>query len=219
METQLRLITTIYSYAVLFSIIKLFSMWRIYKKAGQPGWAALVPFYNIVIWLRIISKPAWWLALLFIPIVNIVILVLMTNLLAKKFDRNTGFTFGLILLGIIFYPILAFKEYKYSGNIEIQSNFIDDPEVKRDKLIIWSLVLLCIGGLFWFILGTFVKDWWRYYYLHIPVSTLFLFPYFLIAISVGNKKRTTSIVLSVCFIIIYCLYCLLPLIKELILKN
>ncbi len=47
-------------------------MWRIYKKAGQPGWAAVIPFYNIVIWLRIISKPGWWLILLFIPVVNII---------------------------------------------------------------------------------------------------------------------------------------------------
>lgn len=204
MENNLQFITTLYSYAFLFSIIGVISWWRIYKKAGQPGWAAIIPFYNIIVWLRIIFKPAWWLILLFIPIVNIVILIWMTNLLAKRFERKIGFTIGLLFLSVFFYPILAFKDYKYSGNNELQSSLIDDSEVKRDRLLIWSLGAFCFNAVFMFILINFIKEWWNYYYLHIPVGILLLFPFFLVGISVNNKYRTISIILSISTIVFYC---------------
>lgn len=208
---ELQLITTVYSYAVLFSIIGVISMWRIYKKAGQPGWAAIIPFYNIIVWLKIISKPAWWLILFFIPFVNIVISIWMINLLAKRFERKIGFTFGLIFLSVFFYPLLAFKDYKYIGNIDPQSNFVNDYEVKRDKILIWSLGAFCFNALFWFILSTFVREWWYYYYINIPVSVLLLFPFFLVGICVNNKYRTISIILSISILIINCINNLLPL--------
>lgn len=215
MGNDLQLITTIYSYALLFSTISLISMWRIYKKAGQPGWAAIIPFYNIIVWLKIISKPAWWLILLFIPFVNIVILIWMINLLAKRFERKIGFTFGLLFLGVFFYPLLAFKDYKYIGNIEPQSNFVNNFEAKRDKLLVWSLGVFCFDALFWFILSNFIQEWWRYYYIHIPVGILLLFPFFLIGISVNNKYRTISIILSISILIIYSIKSFMPLFRDL----
>ena len=185
MRNSPQLITTIYSYAFIFSIIAVISMWRIYKKAGQPGWAAIIPFYNIIVWLKIISKPAWWLILLFIPIVNIVISIWMTNLLAKAFERKIGFTLGLIFLNIFFYPLLAFKDYNYTGNIKSQSNFTNDFEAKRDKILLWSLGAFCFNSLFWVIWINFIKEWWMYYYINIPVGVLLIFPFFLIGISVN----------------------------------
>ena len=219
MENNLRLLTSIYSYAVLFSIVYLVSMWRIYKKAGQPGWATIVPFYNIIVLLRIISKPSWWLILLIIPGINIVIYVWMVNLLAKKFERNIGFTFGLIFLGLIFYPLLAFKEYMYKGNLELQPKLFDDSEEKRDKLLIWFIVVSCIGQLFWVIFTISIKEWWNYYYINIPIGALLLLPFFLIGISVGNRQKTVGIVLSICFIIIASITNLMILIKEFIQNN
>ena len=213
MRNSLQLIPTLYSYAFLFSVISIISMWRIFKKAGQPGWAAIIPFYNIIVWLKIISKPAWWLILLFIPFINIVILIWMINLLAKKFERKIGFTFGLIFLSVFFYPILAFKDYKYVGNIESQSNVIYDYEAKRDKIVAWSLGAFCFNALFWLILTNFIKEWWTYYYLHIPINTLLLFPFFLIGISVNNKYRTISIILSISIFIIYNINSLLPMFR------
>jgi hypothetical protein len=91
----------------LFTIIFYESLWKIYRKAGYKGWESLVPVYNIIILLEIVDKPSWWTVLYFIPIINIIFSVWVTNLLSLKFGKGTGFTIGLILLPFIFYPILG----------------------------------------------------------------------------------------------------------------
>lgn len=96
-------------------IISIVAQWKIFEKAGQPGWAAIVPFYNIYILLKIVGKPGWWMLLFLIPLVNIIIAFMITHLLSKSFGKDIGFTLGLIILGIIFYPILAFGDAKYIG--------------------------------------------------------------------------------------------------------
>ena len=96
-------------------VIMIVSHWKIYEKAGKPGWAAIVPIYNIIVLLEIIGKPVWWILLLLIPCVNIIFAIWMTNLLSKSFGQSEGFTVGLLLLGVVFYPILAFGNYKYLG--------------------------------------------------------------------------------------------------------
>lgn len=90
-------------------------MWKVYTKAGQPGWAAIVPIYNYIVLLKIVGKPWWWLLLMLIPIVNFVIIIMVYNRLSKSFGHGVGFTLGLIFLGIIFFPILAFGSSKYVG--------------------------------------------------------------------------------------------------------
>ena len=96
---------------VFFVIVE----WKIYEKAGQSGWACLIPIYNIIIFLRIIGKPWWWIILFMIPGVNIVFAIWATNLLSKSFGKSEGFTVGLILLGFIFYPILGLGDAEYVG--------------------------------------------------------------------------------------------------------
>lgn len=96
------------------------SMWKIFTKAGKPGWAALVPFYNIIILHEIIGKPAWWIVLYFLPLVNFVIMVWTTNLLAKSFGNSEGFTIGLLFLPFIFYPVMAFGDSSYQGPVSGQ---------------------------------------------------------------------------------------------------
>lgn len=91
------------------------SMWKINTKAGHPGWACLVPFYNVIVMLKIAGKPAWWLVLMFIPLVNIVVAILMAVGMAKAFGQGVGFAIGLVLLSFIFYPILAFGDAEYQG--------------------------------------------------------------------------------------------------------
>jgi hypothetical protein len=91
------------------------SMWTIYSKAGKPGWAALVPIYNLIVLLDIIGKPWWWLLLMFIPIVNFVVIIMIYHNLSLSFGKGAGFTVGLILLGIVFLPLLAFGDAKYVG--------------------------------------------------------------------------------------------------------
>jgi hypothetical protein len=89
--------------------------WKVYTKAGKPGWAVIVPIYNIIVLLEIVGKPVWWILLLLIPCVNIVIMFIIYIELAKVFGQGTGFGIGLILLGFIFLPILAFGSSVYVG--------------------------------------------------------------------------------------------------------
>ena len=91
------------------------SMWKIFVKAGQPGWAAIIPIYNAYILTKIVGRPWWWLLLMLIPFVNIVIAIILAIDLAKSFGKGGGFAVGLILLGFVFYPILAFGDARYQG--------------------------------------------------------------------------------------------------------
>ena len=91
------------------------SLWTTFSKAGKPGWAAIVPIYNLIVLLEIVGKPWWWLFLMLIPIVNLVILIIVYHNLSLSFGKSGGFTVGLILLGFIFLPILAFGDAKYVG--------------------------------------------------------------------------------------------------------
>ena len=97
------------------AILLIIANWRIYEKAGKPGWASIIPIYSTIVLLDIVGKPVWWLLLMFIPVVNIVFAIWMTNLLSKSFGLDEGFTVGLILLPMIFYPVLGFGPYKYNG--------------------------------------------------------------------------------------------------------
>jgi hypothetical protein len=96
-------------------LLMIISMWKIFTKAGKPGWAAIIPIYNAIVLLEIVDKPLWWIILMFIPIVNFVISIIVTVELAKKFGQSTGFAVGLILLAPIFYPILGFGSAQYQG--------------------------------------------------------------------------------------------------------
>lgn len=97
---------------IVFMII---AMWKIYEKAGQEGWAAIIPIYNTYILLKIVGKPWWWLLLMLIPGVNLVLIIWTYNMLSKSFGKDEGFTVGLLLLGIVFFPILGFGDAKYLG--------------------------------------------------------------------------------------------------------
>jgi hypothetical protein len=96
-------------------ILPIAAIWKIFDKAGQPGWASIVPFYGAIVFFRVIGKPWWWLFLFMIPIVNVIFLIWSINLLAKSFGKDEFFTIGLVILGIIFYPILAFGDASYIG--------------------------------------------------------------------------------------------------------
>ena len=89
-------------------------MWKIFEKAGKPGWAAIIPIYNFFVLLQIIGKPTWWIILLIIPLVNIVILILVSMELAVCFGKSKGWGFGLLfILGFIGYPLLGFGDATY----------------------------------------------------------------------------------------------------------
>lgn len=100
---------------IAFVILLIAAAWKINVKAGQPGWACIVPIYRTIINLRIIGKPGWWFFLLLIPFVNFIIFFIMAIELAKVFGKGTGFGIGLLLLPFIFSPILAFGKSEYVG--------------------------------------------------------------------------------------------------------
>ena len=90
--------------------------WKVFEKAGQPGWAIIVPIFNIYIMLKIVGRPAWWLVLYFIPVVNVVIAVIISMDMAKSFGQSAAF--GIVLLFLLCgvgYLILAFGSARYVG--------------------------------------------------------------------------------------------------------
>lgn len=95
------------------AIVVIAGMWKVFTKAGKPGWASIVPIYNAIVLLEIAGKPLWWIVLLLIPGVNIVILFIVSIDVARNFGKGTGFGIGLALLGFIFYPILGFGDARY----------------------------------------------------------------------------------------------------------
>jgi hypothetical protein len=96
-------------------VLMIVSAWKVFEKAGKPGWACLIPIYNLIVMLEIVDRPWWWLFLLLIPLVNLVFAVILCIDLAKAFDQGAAFGIGLLLLGFIFYPILAFGDASYVG--------------------------------------------------------------------------------------------------------
>ena len=98
---------------IALSLFLIVSFWKVFVKAGQPGWGIFIPIYNIYLLLMIAGKPGWWLILYLIPLVNIVIGILVAIDIAKNFGKDSTFGLGLVFLGFIFYPILAFGSATY----------------------------------------------------------------------------------------------------------
>jgi len=107
--------TTSVVIALAFAVVWIIGMWQVFAKADQPGWAAIIPIYNIYIWCKLVGRPGWWVILLFIPFVNIVIEIILALDLAKSFGKGVGFGIGVWLLPFIFVLILAFGSAKYQG--------------------------------------------------------------------------------------------------------
>lgn len=89
-------------------------VWKTFVKAGKPGWAALVPIYNLIVLLQIAGRPVWWLVLFCVPLVNLVVTVIVAVDVAKRFGRGAGFGLGLALFGFVCFPILGFGDARYT---------------------------------------------------------------------------------------------------------
>jgi hypothetical protein len=96
-------------------VVMIAAMWKMFTKAGKPGWAAISPFYNVIVLLEIVGRPLWWIVLLFIPFVNIVFAVILAHDTSKSFGRGVGTTLLLIFLPFIGYPLLGFGNAAYTG--------------------------------------------------------------------------------------------------------
>ncbi len=100
---------------LIFAVVALAGLWKTFQKAGQPGWAAIIPIYNIYIMIKIAGRPSWWLLLFLIPIVNIVVQVIVAIDIAKAFGKSSLFgVIGLWLFSFIGYLMLGFGDAQYT---------------------------------------------------------------------------------------------------------
>lgn len=102
--------TVMFVYGAILLLLVI-SMWKIFTKAGKPGWAAIIPIYNCIVLLEIVGKPVWWIILLMIPFVNIIFMIILSHRLSLVFGKGIGTT--ILLLLVIGYPILAFGSAQY----------------------------------------------------------------------------------------------------------
>jgi len=94
-------------------LLIIIGMWKVFEKAGKPGWAAIIPIYNVIVLLEIAGKPLWWFILMLIPFVNIVVIIIVYIALARNFGKGAGYAIGLLLLPFIFFPMLGFGDARY----------------------------------------------------------------------------------------------------------
>ena len=96
-------------------IVTIVWLWKIFEKAGKPGWGALIPIYNLILWLEIVRRPGWWIILIVIvPFANIICSIIVIFDLAKSFGKGVGYGFGLLFLPLIFFPMLGFSDAEYT---------------------------------------------------------------------------------------------------------
>ena len=112
-------------------LILIVASWKIFTKAGHPGWAILIPVYNIYVYTKVLSRPKWWILLYFFAIVPFVgsFAVLFVSIidsfrLAKLFGKAPVFGVGLLLLPFIFFAILAFGSAGYDEAHVIEGELI-----------------------------------------------------------------------------------------------
>ncbi len=101
--------------SLAFAVLAIIGIWKVFTKAGKPGWAAIIPIYNVIVILEIVGRPIWWILLLLIPCVNFVVAIMLGIDMARSFGKSEAFGVGLALLGFIFYPILGFGSAQYRG--------------------------------------------------------------------------------------------------------
>jgi hypothetical protein len=96
-------------------ILVIAGLFKIFIKAGKPGWPAFIPIYNIIVLLQVIGRPLWWVIATFIPFINIVVGIIIGIDLAKSFGKGPVFGIGITFLSPIFLPILGFSDAQYLG--------------------------------------------------------------------------------------------------------
>lgn len=119
MSTLGSVITQYLGFMTIFYILLVIAMWKVFTKAGKPGWASIIPVYNVVVMFQIIGLNPWLLLLYLIPVVNFVVAIVFSIMqasrLSKAFGKGTGFAIGLFFLNPIFLLILGFGDSKYIG--------------------------------------------------------------------------------------------------------
>jgi hypothetical protein len=92
------------------ALLWIISLWTLFEKSNKPGWATIIPIYNIIVLLDIVKKPTWLVILSFIPLVNFIFYIILFAWISAHFKRSDAFTLGLLLMPPIFMFILAYSE-------------------------------------------------------------------------------------------------------------
>jgi hypothetical protein len=98
---------------LIFTAINIVAFWKIFEKAGIPGWKSIIPVYNLINFLAIINKPWYWILFLLIPGLHLIIPIWGIILLGERFGKSDLFIIGMQLFGFIMIPILAFNNDRY----------------------------------------------------------------------------------------------------------
>lgn len=106
----------VYTLVVLaIAIVVLVGLWKVFEKAGKPGWAAIVPLYNCYCLFEMTFGTGWLFLLMFVPCVGAIMMIIMWVKLAMAFDKGVGFGIGILFLPFIFVPMLGFGDAQYVG--------------------------------------------------------------------------------------------------------
>lgn len=101
--------------SLIIVVLVIVAIWKIFEKAGEPGWKAIIPFYNIYTEYKMFWGNGWLFLLTLVPVVNVVVTFIMIHKMSKSFGHGIGFTLGLIFLPYIFMMILGFNSDEYLG--------------------------------------------------------------------------------------------------------
>ena len=142
-------------YKWIINIILLISLhvglFKIFIKAGRQGWEALVPGYNLFIWLKLVDKPWWWLILLAIPGVNLMIYLIMVFLLIRNFEKENAVELTLGVIFSFFYlPFLGFSEKDHFRGNDYWKKYERTTVVEWGEAIVFAVVVATIIRTFFF---------------------------------------------------------------------
>ncbi|WP_257666527.1 DUF5684 domain-containing protein [Parapedobacter tibetensis] len=116
-------------------ILYIAGLWKMFEKAGKPGWAAIIPIYNFIVIAEIVGKPIWWgVVAALVPCVNIVFTIWLLNLLMKSFGKEVPlWTILTVLFGFITIPIIGFGSDKYIGPTAAEATGGNSFDQFKDK--------------------------------------------------------------------------------------
>jgi hypothetical protein len=113
------------------------AVWKVYTKAGEPGWASIIPIYNGMVFARIGGKPEWWGLLMCIPLAGVIFAIIVCVRVAENFRRSAAFGLGLAFLGFIFFPILGFGSSRFRAGrrrqFEEEDEYEERPRRRRRR--------------------------------------------------------------------------------------
>ena len=106
------------------AVLTIAGVWAAFVKAGKPGWACIVPIYNLIVILEIAGKPIWSILLYFVPFVNFIFSIIVFLDFAKAFGKGIGFGLGIIFLPFVFFPILGFGSAQFVGSSKVKTDLV-----------------------------------------------------------------------------------------------